>query len=48
MHGELISDGASGNRTKTVMGDARQNQPAVPMNMQNLWNFAEILQWFSD
>ena len=33
---------------KTVLGDARQNQPAVPMNMQNLWNFAKIIQWFSD
>ena len=40
MSGELISAGASGNSTPTVLGD-QQNQPALPMNMQNLWNFAQ-------
>ena len=40
MPGDLISAGASGNSTPTVLGDEQQNQPAVPMNMQNLWNFA--------
>ena len=41
MPGELISAGASGNSTPTVLGGEQQNQPAVPMNMQNLWNFAQ-------
>ena len=41
MLGELISADASGNSTPTVLGGEQQNQPAVPMNMQNLWNFAQ-------
>ena len=33
MPGELISAGANGNSTPTVLGGEQQNQPAVPMNM---------------